>query len=432
LDAWETRIGRQDPGNKGFAQGWADPKTDVSSWTTVPTPGDWSPLGLANGGVIWIRKQVDIPAEFAGRDLKLQLGNLQNYGRESGNVLGTVYFNNKAVGEIGHVLKHTYSKPDNQEVSVPGPLVAAGPNVVAVRVFTQEQKGPLFGGGAALLGGRIKRPVAPEWKAKVEAELPAAPPGAASTRPVPPTIPILLQLPSITYNGMLSPFVGYGIKGVLWYQGAANADRGQAYGTLLPALITDWRSIWKQGDFPFYIVQIANCFPASDSPGSKSGLAAVREAQLQTSQKVPDTGVIVTIDLGEANNPHYHRLKPVGHRAALIALAQTYGQKIEFSGPIYDSMTIEGDKIRLKFTHLGGGLVAKNGGLKRFAIAGANHTFVWGDAVIDGDTVLVSSPKVAQPVAVRYAWADNPEGCNLFNKVDLPASPFRTDDWPLR
>ena len=431
LNEWETRMGRQDPGNKDYDQGWADPKTDVSSWTTIPTPGDWTSLGLANGGVVWIRKSVEIPAKFAGKDFRLELGNLQNYGRESGNVLGTVYFNNKEAGSIGHVLKHVFSKPGNQEVIVPGSLVTAGLNVVAVRVFTQEQKGPLFGGGATLLGAPVKQPVAPEWVAKVEAELPAAPPDAASTRPVPPPIPILMQIPSIIFNGMLSPVVGYGIKGVAWYQGEANADRGQAYGKLLPALITDWRGIWKQGDFPFYIVQLANCFPPAANPG-KSGFAAVREAQLQTWQKVPDTGMAVTIDVGDALNVHYHNKKAVGHRLALAALAQTYGQKIEFSGPIYDSMTVEGDKIRLKFTHVGGGLVAKNGDLKRFAIAGQDHNFVWGDAVIDGDTVLVSSAKVAQPVAVRYAWADNPEGCNLYNKDDLPASPFRTDDWPLR
>jgi sialate O-acetylesterase len=434
LNDWETKYGRQDPGNKGYAQGWADPKTDASTWTTLPTPGDWTSLGLANGGVVWIRKSVDIPAQYAGKDFRLELGNLQNYGKEAGNVLGTVYFNNQEVGEIGHVLKHIFSKPDNQEVKIPGSLVVAGSNVVAVRVFTQEQKGPPFGGGAGLLGAPIKQSVAPEWVAKVEAELPAAPAEAASTRPPPPAIPILMQVPSTTFNGMLSPLVGYGIKGVIWYQGAANADRidhAEAYGKLLPALIADWRSIWKQGDFPFYIFQLANCFPVSESPGSKSNFAVVREAQLQTSQKVANSGLAVTIDLGEANNPHYHRLEPAAQRAALIALAQTYGQKIEFSGPIYDSMTVEGNKIRLKFTHLGGGLVAKNGDLKRFAVAGQGHTFVWADAVIDGDTVLVSSAKVAQPVAVRYAWADNPEGCNLYNKADLPASPFRTDDWPL-
>ena len=156
----------------------------------------------------------------------------------------------------------------------------------------------------------------------------------------------------------------------------------------------------------------------------------VREAQLQTSQKVPNTGLVVTIDLGGVD-PHYHRLKPAADRAALVAMAETYGQKIEYSGPIYDSMAVEGDKIRLRFTHAGGGLVAKNGDLKRFAIAGEDHTFVWGNAIIDGDTVLVSSPKVVQPVAVRYAWADNPEGCNLYNTDDLPASPFRTDNWPM-
>jgi sialate O-acetylesterase len=431
LNNWETKMGRQDPGNKCYAKGWADPKTDVNTWTTIPTPGDWSPLGLANGGVVWIRKSVMIPAEHAGKNFNLQLGNLQNYKQEFGNVLGTVYFNNQEVGSLGRVLKHTYSKPDNQVFYVPGSLVVAGANVVAVRVFTQEQKGPLWGGGANLLGPQIKQPVAPEWLASVEAELPPAPPNAASTRPVPPEIPPLMQLPSILFNGMLSPVVGYGIKGAVWYQGEGNTDRAPAYGKLLSALIADWRGIWKQGDFPFYIVQLANCFPPVANPG-KSTWAVLREEQLKTWQAVPGTGMAVTIDVGDAANIHYHNKKAVGHRLALAALAGTYGQQIGFSGPIYDSMTVEGHQIRLKFTHMGGGLVAKNGRLKRFAIAGQDHNFVWGDAVIDGDTVLVSSAKVAQPLAVRYAWADNPEGCNLYNKDDLPASPFRTDNWPLR
>jgi sialate O-acetylesterase len=239
-----------------------------------------------------------------------------------------------------------------------------------------------------------------------------------------------MELPSTMYNGMLHPLLGYGIKGVAWYQGEANTSRGEAYRTLFPALIGDWRAQWKQGDFPFYFVQIANCFPAAGNPGSSVD-AELRESQLKTWQSVPGTGMAVTIDLGEANNIHYHRKKEAGERLALVALAQTYGQKIEYSGPVYDSMTVEGNAIRLKFTHLGGGLVAKGGPLKQFSIAGADKKFAWADATIDGDTVVVSSKNITAPAAVRYAWADNPEGCNLYNKADLPASPFRTDDWPL-
>jgi sialate O-acetylesterase len=439
LNSWETTLGRQDPGNKGYAQGWADPRTEISTdttdWKSIPSFGDWSTLGLASGGVIWVRKSIDIPEETAGQDLTMTIADLRNVGKEFGNLLGTVYFNNKPVGTIGDVLKHTFTSPDPVVIKLPAKEVTAGNAVIAIRFFTQEAKAPWSETKIYFTASDSKKHSPPavtgDWLARVEARLPAAPPDAARTRPAPPAIPILMQVPYTTYNGMLSPLIGYGIKGVLWYQGAANADHAQAYTKLMSALIADWRSLWKQGDFPFYIVQLANCYAVSDNPGSKSPWAAVREAQLQIAQKVPNSGLVVTIDEGEANNPHYHKLKPVGHRSALLALAEAYGRKIEFSGPVYDSMTLEGDKIRLKFTHVSGGLVAKNGDLKRFAIAGKDHTFVWGTAVIDGDTVLVSSPKVAQPVAVRYAWADNPEGCNLYNTDDLPASPFRTDNWPL-
>jgi sialate O-acetylesterase len=430
LNDWEAKSGRQDPGNKGFAMGWADPKTGTGDWTPITSPGDWSSLGLANGGVVWIRKTVNFPQADPAGEVTLNFGNLQNYGREAGNVLGTVYFNNQEVGEIGHVLKHIFSKPGDQEITVPGSLVVRGPNVVAVRIFTQEEKGPAFAHGPNLIAGPLKIPVGVSWQAKVEAQLPPAPPGADATRPPPPSIPTLTQVPYYMFDKMLSPLIGYGIKGVAWYQGEANEDRGLAYGKLLTALIGDWRALWKRDDLPFYVVQLENSYPPVNDPNRRSPLAEVREAQLQTCQKVPHTGLAVIIDVGDANNVHFHDKKPVGERLALIALAQAYGQKIEFSGPVFDSMTVEGNAIRLKFTHVGGGLVAKGGGpLKQFAIAGADQNFVWADAVIDGNTVVVSSKDVPAPVAVRYAWADNPAGCNLSNTADLPASPFRTDDW---
>ena len=431
LNQWEAGMGRQDPGNKGHDEGWADPKTSVNDWTGSITPGNWTPLGLAHGGIVWIRKAVNISAEFAGKDLTMNLGNLQNAGREFGNVLGTVYFNNQEVGSIGHTLRHVFSKPDDQLVNVPGTLVQTGTNVVAVRIFTQEEKSPSFGGGTSLLGPALRGTFGSSWMAKVEEAFPPAPADADSTRPKVPSVPTLTQVPCYFFNHILSPWIGYGIKGAVWYQGEANSYTPQGYATYLPAMIADWRGLWGQGNFPFYIVQLANVNAPPTDPNAKSGYAEIREAQLQTWQKVPDTGLAVTIDLGEANNVHYHNKKPAGQRVALIAQARVYGRKIEFSGPVFDSMTVEGSAMRLKFTHLGGGLVAKGGPLKQFAIAGADQNFVGADAVIDGDAVVVSSKDVAAPAAVRYAWADNPAGCNLYNQADLPASPFRTDDWPL-
>ena len=236
--------------------------------------------------------------------------------------------------------------------------------------------------------------------------------------------------PSGLYNAMIHPLIPFGIKGAIWYQGESNANRAYQYRTLFPAMIQNWRTDWGQGDFPFLFVQLANFKAREDEPG-ESDWAELREAQTMT-LSLPNTGMAVTIDIGEANDIHPTNKQDVGSRLALAARAIAYGEQIVYSGPMYDSMTVEGETIRLRFKHVGGGLLAKGGGaLKGFAVAGADRKFVWADAKIDGDTIVVSSGKVAQPVAVRYAWAINPE-CNLYNKQGLPASPFRTDDWPGR
>ncbi len=186
---------------------------------------------------------------------------------------------------------------------------------------------------------------------------------------------------------------------------------------------------WKQGDFPFLFVQLANFTAPPKIPGD-SDWAELRDAQLHTLRSVPATGMAVAIDIGDADNIHPANKQEVSRRLSLWALATTHGKQVESSGPLYASAKVEGARIRISFDHLGGGLVAQGGALQRFAIAGADKAWVWADAVIDGDSVLVSSPQVAQPVAVRYAWANNPSGCNLYNKAGLPATPFRTDDWP--
>jgi sialate O-acetylesterase len=233
--------------------------------------------------------------------------------------------------------------------------------------------------------------------------------------------------PAVLYNAMIAPIIPYGIAGAIWYQGESNAGRAYEYRKLFPTMIADWRKNWGEGDFPFLFVQLANFMARKPDPGDSSW-AELREAQSMT-LKLPKTGQAVIIDIGEANDIHPKNKQDVGRRLALAAEAIAYGKKIEYSGPVYESKTIDGNKVRLKCTHVGGGLVAKGDKLTGFSIAGEDKTFVWADARIDGDAVVVSSDKVAAPVAVRYAWADNPE-CNLYNKEGLPASPFRTDDWP--
>jgi len=249
-----------------------------------------------------------------------------------------------------------------------------------------------------------------------------------------------VSAPALLFNAMIHPLIPFGIKGVIWYQGEGNSDQALLYRTLFPALIRDWRTRWGRGDFPFYFVQLPNFGAAKEQPDDDSNWPPLREAQLLTLKSAINTGMAIAIDIGEANNIHPTNKKEVGRRLALLALANTYGRPIDYSGPLYDRMELQGGKVRIYFTHVGAGLAAKGGGaLKRFAIAGADKKFVWADAKIEpstssgqaADTVVVSSTQVPSPAAVRYAWADNPEGCNLYNTAGLPASPFRTDDWPL-
>ena len=247
-------------------------------------------------------------------------------------------------------------------------------------------------------------------------------------KPRAPIGPVNPHSPAGLYNAMIAPLIPYGIRGAIWYQGESNAGRAYQYRKLFPAMIANWRNDWGQGDFSFLFVQLANFMAVNPEP-VESAWAELREAQLMT-LSLPNTGMAVIIDIGEANDIHPKNKQDVGKRLALWALGGSYGKKLEYCGPIYKSMRVEGNKIILHFDHVGGGLVAGGGGpLKGFAIAGADRKFVWADAKIDGDTVVVSSDKVSEPAAVRYGWADNPV-CNFYNKEGLPASPFRTDDWP--
>ncbi len=265
-----------------------------------------------------------------------------------------------------------------------------------------------------------------EWKIKsAEAE-------AAGEDP--PYKPRFLHLhdhpnrPARIYNGMIAPLIPCAIKGVIWYQGESNTGCAYLYRTLFPALIRDWRKRWGQGDFPFLYVQLAGCRKPQTRPAENSRWAELREAQLMT-LSLPMTAMASSVDIGDAGL-HPRNKKVVGRRLALAARAVAYGKKIVYSGPIYQSMKVEAGKVRLKFKHVGGGLAAKGGGLlKGFAITGPDKKFVWANVKIDGDTVVVWSDDVAGPIAVRYAWANYPIG-NLCNAEGLPASPFRTDDWP--
>jgi len=255
-------------------------------------------------------------------------------------------------------------------------------------------------------------------------------PGAPSDLPKVPANPMRQSSPGVLYNSMIAPLIPYGIRGVIWYQGESDTGAAYQYRTLFPALIGNWRRDWKQGDFPFLFVQLAPFMGRREGP-RESAWAELRDAQLLTSRTVANTGMAVITDLGDEIDLHPRDKQTVGERLALLARMLVYNQDVEASGPIYDSMQVEGDKIVLHFQHIGGGLEARGGqNLADFTIAGEDAAFFAAAAVIRGDTVVVSAPQVAHPVAVRYGWADYPQG-NLWNKAGLPASPFRTDTFPL-
>ena len=230
--------------------------------------------------------------------------------------------------------------------------------------------------------------------------------------------------PTVLFNAMINPAIPYAMRGVLWYQGESivgGLEGVLQYGHVQNLLIQDWRKLWGEGDFPFYVVELPALKNISNNPLVREGQSAVLS--------LPHAGMAVTIDIGDPGDVHPHNKAPLGERLTRMAMVNVYGRKGEYSGPIYDSMAVEGNAIRVKFSHIGGGLVAKGGPLKWFAIAGADQKFVPAEARIDGNSIVVSSAAVSAPVAVRYAFDNYPEGCNLYNAADLPASPFRTDKW---
>jgi sialate O-acetylesterase len=314
-----------------------------------------------------------------------------------------------------------------RKYKVPAGIVKRGRNVIVVQVLDTGGGGGIYGEPEQMnlrqAGTDAAISLAGPWRHKVGYDLASMPP-----RPQAPAWFNNPNAPTVLYNGMIAPLIPLGIRGAIWYQGESNAGRAYQYRELFPLMISNWRQDWGQGPFPFLFVQLANYMATQPEPAD-SAWAELREAQMMT-LSLPNTGMATIIDIGEADDIHPRNKQDVGKRLALWALAKTHGKAIGWSGPLYRSRKVRDDEIVVHFDHVNGGLVAQGGQpLKGFAIAGADRQFLWADARIEGDTVVVRSDEVSRPVAVRYAWADNPV-CNLYNGAGLPASPFRTDDWP--
>ena len=407
LQRWQERLTAD--AAQGGDLGWAERHYRDADWSTLKLPQMQDTPKLAElQEVVWFRKDVDVPVYWGGRDLELHLYPI--------TALENICFNGTPIA---------LARSENlfRVYRVPAAVVRPGRNVVAFRI-SKTISSKQFAGKAEhlklqLAFGPDDEPISlvGEWRYQVGLAL-----GAIPSRPEP--APHFYPPPDSTaWNGMVAPLIPFAIKGVIWYQGESNIDRAHQYRQLFPMMIRDWREQWGQGDFPFYYAQITN-WPHP----VKGASVELREAQL-LALSLPNTGMAVTMDVCESGG-HARNKLDIGERLARWALARNYGQKISCSGPVYRSMRIEGDKIRLSFDHVGAGLRTQGESLTRFIIAGEDRVFVAAEAVIEGETILVFNDEISKPVAVRYAWKNDVPNPSLFNNDGLPASSFRTDDWP--
>lgn len=392
----------------GVTEKWYAVNTDLKSWKPTPLPQYYEQSAIGNAdGIVWYRKDIDISAAAAARPSTLSLGAIDDNDE--------TYINGTLVGKTNaYNTKRVYE--------IPAGVLKAGKNTLVVRVTDTGGGGGFYSDAAELYlstaTGRIV--LAGDWLYK-----PAVLTTQFDLQDMGPN-----SFPSQLFNAMVSPLIPFTITGAIWYQGESNANEAEKYRTMFPAMIQDWRAHWGY-DFPFLWVQLANFMDAPTQP-SPSSWAMLREAQ-HGALALPNTGEAVAIDIGEAKDIHPKNKQEVGHRLALSAKHVVYKKEGVYSGPVYSSIAITGDKAIISFTQTGGGLTAKgdaHGELKGFAIAGADGRYVWAKARIEDNRVVVYSDAVKSPVSVRYAWADNPEGANLYNREGLPASPFRTDKLP--
>lgn len=403
---WQSLFTEKDKGMENGKLCWTAPSLSEEDWQTISLPGYWEGKGLKDfDGIIWFRRSLEIPAEWAGKPLTLRLGMIDDED--------ITYFNGVEIARgAGYMTPRTYT--------IPAKFVKAGKAVLAVRVSDFGGEGGIHGKAEELYveadGKRIS--LAGDWKYRIGLSLKGFPPAPVS--------PIQSSsYPTVLFNAMVKPWTAFPIKGVIWYQGEANVGRSEQYGDLFPALITDWRRQWRS-NFPFYFVQLAN-FMESKKIQPNSEWAALREAQTKA-LKLDQVGMAVTIDIGLADDIHPKNKQEVGRRLALLALAGSYGKNVSSSAPVFQNYIIKGDKMELDFGQKQDGFKIKDTTLKGFTIAGPDRVFYSAEAMVQNGKIIVSSPKVSVPLAARYGWADNPD-CNLYGENGLPVAPFRTDCW---
>jgi sialate O-acetylesterase len=383
---------------------WNTIDVDDSKWPQMQLPSLWEDKQLGDlDGVVWFRKTLDVSADVAGKEATLELAMIDDND--------VTYVNGIKVGETNSYNQH-------RKYTIPAGVLKAGKNVIAVRVEDTGGGGGIYGEREAmkLTVGDDVTSLAGNWGFRVE-EING---NASSVGPN--------SYPTLLFNAMVNPLIPYAFEGVIWYQGESNAGRAYQYRKAFPLMIADWRRHWGAGDFPFYFVQLASYNAGNGNSKNGSTWAELREAQTMT-LSLPNTGMVVTTDIGNSTDIHPKNKQDVGKRLAAIALHHLYNKNVAYSGPIYKSMKVQGSTILINFTNTGSGLMAKNGELRGFEIAGLGGQFFPAVATIEGSQVAVHNDNIRYPAAVRFGWMDDAAEDNLFNKEGLPASPFRTDNW---
>ena len=436
LADWLKTNRREDPGGPDPAA-FASPEVSTRDWAAIGLPGKIEGPGLPAAGVVWLRKEIEILPAFTHETIKLLLGVLSGFD--------TVYWNGEKIAETP---PHKFPGANYQRYYVvPPALIKPGKAVIAIRVFAPARVPAFESPSQRFWVGPIR--LEGNWSAKAELAWPSPSAAMLASLPSPPK-QVSGSTGSELFESIIAPIAPFRLAGFLWYQGESNNGRAAQYRKTFPLLINDWRRHWSEPELPFYFCQLANHLPKKTAP-DESTWAELREAQ-SMALRLPRTGQVVLIDIGEAGDIHPRNKKNAGERLARVALAGSYGKNIVSSGPVHDSTKIEGKTIRVTFRHAEGGLIARSlptrydvktvagetaplirnspdSEVEGFAICGADRKWVWANAKIEEDSVIVCSDQIESPIAVRYAWADNPT-CNLDNGAGLPASPFRTDDFP--